>query len=366
MKKALVYNKYLHTAGGGERLTLDWCLALYELGYEITLITSSTFTRTIESLCDVFGISGGDRWNLKITDTEEEIEQFCRKSAFDLFVNGTFCSSMANPAPIGLYALMFPQSITPIARQNLLSYQHVLVISEFSEIYTRLWWGEDFPVHTLPPPISNSHMNAEGIAFGSKEKIILNVGRFNIDGHCKRQLDAIQTFQELLRDRRISSDWRLYSVGNLNSGEENQKYLVSCLQAAGPNVHIETDVPFERLQQLYRTASVLWQFTGIHLSSGQSPGHCEHLGLVAMDSMCYGTLPMVYQRSGVGYIIDHGKTGFAFDSIHELKNIMMIVDDAFGTKAHEEMFAATRAFSKNLGFESFKTSLASYLSETAQ
>ena len=366
MKKALVYNKYLHTAGGGERLTLDWCLALSDLGYEITLITSSTFTRTVKSLCDVFGIPGGDRWNLKIVETEEEVDQFCRDIAFDLFVNGTFCSSMANPAPRGLYALMFPQPITPIARQNLLSYQHVLVISEFSEIYTKFWWGVDFPVHTLPPPISNSHMSAHGIAFENKEKIILNVGRFNVDGHCKRQLDAIQTFQELLRDKIIGPDWHLYAVGNLNAGDENKRYLESCFKAAGPNVHIETDVTFERLQQLYRKASALWQFTGIHLHTGQVPQHCEHLGLVAMDSMCYGALPMVYQRSGVGYMIDHGKTGFTFRSIPELKNIMMLVDSAFGTDTHQEMFSATREYSKRLGFEAFKTNLASYLSETVQ
>ena len=208
-------------------------------------------------------------------------------------------------------------------------------------------------------------MNDGEISFKSKEKIILNVGRFNVDGHCKRQLDAIRTFQELTRDRIISSDWSLYAVGNLNHGEENKRYLDECLQAAGPNVHIETDVPFSRLQELYRKAAALWQFTGVHLNSGQLPQHCEHLGLVAMDSMCYGALPMVYERSGVGYMIDHGKTGFAFNTTDELKSVMQLFDIAFGTHTHREMFNATRAYSKQLGFESFKTKLSLYISEAS-
>lgn len=366
MKKALVYNKYLHTAGGGERMMLDWCLALSQLGYEITLTTASTFTQSIKNLCDVFEIPGGEEWSLKILDTEEEIQHYCTSEGFDLFINCTFCSSMANPAPHGIYALMFPQPISPATRQNLLSYQHVVVISEFTELYTKYWWGVDFPVHTLPPPISNSHMNAGGIAFSSKEKIILNVGRFNVDGHCKRQLDAIRTFQELVRDGEIGNDWHFYAVGNLNPGEANQRYLADCHEAAGPHVHIETDVQFTRLQELYRKAAVLWQFTGIHLQSGQLPQHCEHLGLVAMDSMCYGAVPMVYQRSGVAYMIDHGRTGFTFGTIDELKSIMGIFDQVFGTETHYNMFQATREYSHQLGFEAFKNNFSLYVSGATQ
>lgn len=366
MKKALVYNKYLNTAGGGERAILDCCLALSELGYDVTITTSSTFNKTIKSLCEIFGISGGENWSLKILDTEEEISEFCSSERFDLFINGTFCSSLENPAPVGIYSLMFPQPLTPAARLNILSYQHVLVISEFTELYTKHWWGSDFPVHTLPLPISNSHMKLADVHFNAKEKIILNVGRFNVDGHCKRQLDAIKAFERFVAEGTIGIDWHFYAVGNLNLGELNRAYLDECFRAGGPNVHIETDVPFSRLQELYRRASVLWQFTGIHLSSGQLPQHCEHLGLVAMDGFCYGALPMVYQRSGVSYLIDHGRTGFTFASTEELKTIMGLFDRAFGTQTHEQMFCAAREYSKTLGFNSFKTTLASYISEAVQ
>lgn len=363
MKRALVYNRYLHTAGGGERLTLDWCLALSKIGYRVTFVTDSSFDRTLQDLCAVFGIPADVDWRLERIDDERDIGQFCAEQKFDLFVNGTFCSSLPNPAPVGIYSLMFPQYLPAQDRVNLSTYQRVLCISEFSKIFTHLWWGNEFPVQVLPPPISDSHMKASGIEFARKEKLILNVGRFNVDGHCKRQLDAIQTFNRLLAQGVLDKEWQLYCVGNLNAGAENLRYLGRCRYEAGSNVRIETDVSFERLQDLYRRACVLWQFTGSHLKVGVTPQHCEHLGLVAMDSMCYGALPMVYERSGVGYMIEHGKSGFVFGSTDELGAIMSSLGRAFGSDAHQNLFTQTRNAAQKLGFESFVGKLDSYISE---
>ena len=89
MKRALVYNRYLLTAGGGERLTLDWCLALSTIGYRVTLVTSSAFDKTLQDLCAVFGISAGGDWELEKIDEESDIARFCGEQKFDLFVNGT-------------------------------------------------------------------------------------------------------------------------------------------------------------------------------------------------------------------------------------------------------------------------------------
>jgi glycosyltransferase involved in cell wall biosynthesis len=366
MKKALVYNRFLNTAGGGERLTLDWCLALSQLGYHITLVTASTFQGSIQDLCDVFGIQGASSWHLKILNEEAEIADFCRAHSFDLFVNGTFCSLMPNPAPCGIYSLMFPQHLDQLGRDRLLTYQRIICISDFSEIYVRHWWGEDLPVRTLPPPISDSHMKATGISFEGKEKIILNVGRFNIHGHCKRQLEAIRCFQEMLFREIIDDGWQLFCVGNLNNSPENVEYVETCRREAGANVCIETDVSFSRLQGLYRRAAALWQFTGSHLKSGETPQYCEHLGLVAMDSMCYGTIPMVYQRSGVAFVINHATSGFIFETTDELARIMAVFDRAFGSKEHNAMFEASRASAAELGFESFKSRLSAHVWEISR
>lgn len=365
MKRALVYNRYLQTAGGGERAILDLCLALSRLGYQVTIVTSPSFQGTVDRLCAVFGIPVQPDWRLEKIEEEGEVAGFCKEGRFDVFVNGTFCSSLPNPAPLGIYFLMFPQHITEQDRASLRTYRKVMCISEFTELYTHHRWGINFQVDALPPPISESHMLTEDIDFARKEKLILNVGRFNVDGHCKRQLDAIETFNRLLLQGTLDREWRLYCVGNLNSGDQNLRYLEKCRYEACQNVHIETDVSFERLQDLYRRASALWQFTGAHLPVGQAPQHCEHLGLVAMDSLCYGALPMVYERSGVGYLIEHGKTGFVFGSRDELGAIMWSFGRAFGGSVHRELFEGARSAAKKLGFEGYVSKVKSFVSEVS-
>jgi len=365
MKKALVYNFYLQTAGGGERLSLDICLALSKLGYQITIATSPLFQRSLDSLCRVFGLPTDLGWHLVRFETEEAVFEYCRLHSFDVFVNGTFCSSLKNPARVGIYPVMFPQFPDQEVRARLLTYQLILCISDFTEIYTKAWWGQDDGVRTLPPPISESHASYSDVIFEAKEKLILNVGRFNVDGHCKRQLDAIRVFNRLRAKGILDSDWKLFLVGNLNEGEHNRRYLEQCFEEASLGVHIETDVPFERIQSLYRSASVLWQFTGYGLPYGESPQYCEHLGLVALDSLHYGTLPIVYERSGVAHMIRYGETGFVFSSTSELERIMDLVDKFFGSWAHRELFQNACKASTELDFNSFVGKLDAYISELA-
>jgi glycosyltransferase involved in cell wall biosynthesis len=361
MKKALVYNRYLKTAGGGERATIDLCLALEQLDYKITVITSSDFQSSIENLCKVFGLTPKHNWDLLYSDSEEEISLICKEQKFDVFVNYTFCSSMPNPAPLGIYSVMFPQRISESDKKLLATYQIVLTISEFTNTYLKLYWGVDFKTHCLIPPISDSHIKNTFANFSDKEKVILTVGRFNTDGHSKRQLDGIRFFNKLRSFGFISNDWKYYLVGNLNDGEENKRYFEQCKSEAGPNIFIESDVSFEELKSLYKRASILWQLTGINLRNGHLPQHCEHLGLVALDAMCYGAIPMVYQRSGVGYIIDHAITGFSFDTTDELKKTMQLFDSFYGSSSHEKMFNDAKNAALNYSFSNYTINLSNLI-----
>lgn len=362
-KTAAIYNLYLNTAGGGERATLDLCLALERIGYEITLLSSPSFTKSIEDLCEIFGLAPTTKWTLKIINSENEVRAFCKTKNFDLFVNFTFCSSLENQALNGIYCVMFPQMIDKAESERLKTYNHILCISEFSNIYIEKYWGDEFAVNVLPPPISSSHMNSKEIHFNEKEKLILTVGRFNVDGHCKCQFEAIQTFNRLKLNKIIGDEWRFILVGNLNPGKENLQYFESCKDEAGPGVSLQQNVSFETLQELYTRASVLWQFTGVTLRNGSIPQHCEHLGLVSMDAMRYGTLPVMYQRSGAAYIINHAETGFAFDTYSELYHIMHTLDSLFGSSTHEYMFNKAIEASKDFGFEHYAESIELMLNE---
>jgi len=362
-KKALVFNRYLSTAGGGERACLDLCVALECLGYSITLVTAPTFKGDLHSLRAVFGISSGADWRLERLNDEGAIAELCRRDGFQIFVNNTYLSSMPNPAPIGIYLLMFPQHISDAERSSLASYSAILTISEFSRVHLEYRWGPGFPNFVLPPPISSTH-SATTPEFAQKERLILLVGRFNVDGHNKRQLDAIRAFRRLKDSKVLGADWRLQVAGNLNSGGATRRYFERCLREGNSwDIKIDTNVPFAELQDHYRRASCLWQFTGLGLIDGEEPQHCEHLGLVALDSLSYGTIPVVFERSGVSYLIEHGKNGFIFGGFDDLTPIMGVLDRGFGSPTHHAMFRSAIDSSSRFGFDSYVSTLRSIVAE---
>lgn len=362
MKRALIYNNYLHTVGGGERACLDACLALESLGYNIALATASSFSGSIENICSIFGLKPQHTWDLVKIKDEDELAAFCRENPCDVFVNSTFCSSMPNPAQIGFYMLMFPPIIGDAEKSRLRTYQKILINSEFSSIYLASLWGKDFPCAVVPPPISKAHFEGE-TDFKSKTPTILLVGRFNVDGHCKCQLEAIRAFNKLKKSQVLTPEWRLQLAGNLNPGNENEVYLERCRREAGVDVDIEINVPFARLQELYARSTCLWQFTGVDYRLGENAQFCEHLGLVALDALCYGTVPIVYQRSGVSFMIDYGKNGFMFRDEAELTQVMSFIGRAYQTAEHERFFWAARQSAARYGFESFVGTLKSILAD---
>lgn len=362
-KRALVYNRFLSTAGGGERACLDLCVALSALGYTITVVTDPAFKGDLGDIRAIFGISSGADWALERLKDERAIAAFCARGRFDLFVNSTFLSSMPNPAPRGIYLMMFPQFIGAVERSNLRSYTTVLTISEFSRIHLEHRWGEGFPSSVLPPPISSAHTAARPV-LEEKERLILLVGRFNVEGHNKCQLDAIRAFRSMRDEGELSPEWRLHLVGNLNPGAATQRYFDRCRRAAeGADITIERNVPFERLQNLYRRAACLWQFTGFGLVDGAEPQNCEHLGLVALDGLAYGTIPFVYERSGVSFLIDHGGNGFVFKDRAELSSEMRLLDRSFKGPTHQAMFRSAIEASSQLGCEAFVARLRVILAE---
>lgn len=360
MKKALLYNRYLHTAGGGERACFDIGLALEELGFSITVVTTTSYSGAIGELHRVFGLNPKSNWQLERIDEERDIFNFCKEFAFDIFVNSTMCSSMANPAPLGVYMMMFPPEISRDERERLLSYNLVLAISDFTALHLSIRWGADFPCRVLPPPISRAHTEYRPV-FPKKERSILLVGRFNVDGHSKCQLEAVRAFKGLKRSGVLGDEWRLNLVGNLNLGVDNRLYLERCRLEGGDDVNIEINVPFPRLQELYASSSCLWQFTGVKYRNGEHPQYCEHLGLVALDSLCYGCVPIVYERSGVGYMLDHARSGFVFGDDSELADVMRLFNREFGSDLHKQLFDGAVRASKKFSFDEFLGALRGYV-----
>ncbi|RME58919.1 MAG: glycosyltransferase, partial [Candidatus Dadabacteria bacterium] len=290
----------------------------------------------LEKLKKCFGITKKVNWRFISCQNEDDLYNLLKRKKIEVFVNHTHCSEMPNPCPIGLYALMFPHFISPRGTNTLSSYDRIVCNSFFTKMYASLLWGKSFEFCAAEPPLSCREDDAIVDCFNEKEKVILVVGRFNVKGHSKRQLEAIDAFIKLVSAGVLDSEWELYVVGHLNDGDENKRYFEKCKKKASQyRITVKANVAYEELEKLYRKATCLWQFTGVQCEWGKHPGLCEHLGLVALDCFRYGVIPIAYQRGGMAGVIRSYFDGFLFYDLSELFEIMKIIAAFYKKEGHK-------------------------------
>jgi glycosyltransferase involved in cell wall biosynthesis len=87
-------------------------------------------------------------------------------------------------------------------KKRMESYGLITAISDFSRIWTKRRWGIDCTV--IYPPVNTSFNHVD------KEKIILSVGRFALqgDGHRKNQEEMLEVYDRMQRGR--SLDWKYF------------------------------------------------------------------------------------------------------------------------------------------------------------
>lgn len=369
-KKVLIYNKYLSTAGGGERACFDLAAALVKCGYHVIIASDDPlFSQPLEAVTNKFGTYKDLEY--KKFDSLDEIVEYSKKSDLSLFINHTFASFLENPLAgtnaKGIYLMMFPRLNNAEQIKALNTYDMILSISEFSATYLDLYASRLSELkakhEVLVLPISSSHIEAGDLEIEKKEKLIINIGRFNVRGHTKCQLDVIKMFKKLKSQNLIDSDWSLICAGHINQTQENIDYFNKCLsEAEGEKIELLSDISLVQMSELYKRASVLIQMTGFDLPLGENPEKCEHLGLVALDCMAYGVIPICCQRSGISAIIRHAVDGYLFADITEAKSYLSLISDNFKSKFHQSMLRNMSYTKDQNTFEQYTLKLNNLLS----
>jgi glycosyltransferase involved in cell wall biosynthesis len=361
-KTAVVFNDYFQTMGGGERSALDYASALSGLGYRIQLVSTKPSGLTVEQITEPFGVKPGPDWSLREFPSRAEFKEAMEGERPDLFVNHCYGSTMQGMGKRNIYVVMFPMHLDDRAWATLATYDAVICISDFVTLHLKLRWGWEFQPITLYSPLSQAHCEAIPPAFEDKQKLILQIGRFNVEGHNKNQLKAIQSFVQAKNEGYLDAEWRLRIIGRVNDSDLTARYLEDCRAAAdGNGVEIVTDSPFSFIVESYRSASALVQCTGQGLGWGVSPEQCEHLGLVALDCFAYGTIPIVFERSGAAMLMSHGREGFLYNDEDELADCLRTLAASFGTEAHRSRYRASLARMDDLSFSAFQTRLSGVL-----
>ena len=309
MKKSpdvLVYDPYLTTLGGGEKVIFAVADFWRSRGARVT-IGAPTLPKL--AALEAFGYDtslGVERVDHRTLGTSS--------ARYDVLVYLTNTVPQPTGAAHSYLIVQFPFQHLETWRhpgmryrqlQTLRAYRSV-VYSRYVEQWLRRRWKQSALV--LPPAVVQGAYRPE-----RKRKTILSVGRFFSMDHSKRQDALIEAYK--LLPSAVRDEWCLVLAGGVK--DEHHDYVDSLRQAAhGYHIDFAVNVPQPRLVELYEQASLFWHGTGFGRAS-DTPENAEHFGMTTIEAMSYGCVPLAYADGGQVEIID-ARFGMLWHSLPEL------------------------------------------------
>ena len=317
------------TRGGGERSTLFFAAGLQKKGFQVTLLSDGN-SLSLEELGKVFPFDGNG-WKIKkIPDFLSYSSRFpgaglLRKlyiyyisGFYDVFLNHHHQSLDPGRSRKNYYMIMFPfrspeSLLRKIYFQKIfLSGYQFLANSKFTAHCTEKFWGVRPDV--LYPPVILPSRKTEKNPPGGKVRI-LSVGRFISRGHSKRQDVLIEAFK-ILSTKLPGTTLTL--VGGLSGSREDLAYFRFLQEKAeGYSVVFRPDLSGRELESEYERAHLFWHAAGFEVPE-EEPEKMEHFGMVTVEAMSYGTVPLVFPAGGQREIVENGSSGFFWKNVQEL------------------------------------------------
>jgi len=231
-------------------------------------------------------------------------------------------------------------------RQRMKSYQVKTAISGFSREWAEKRWRIDCQV--VYPPVDTR------FRITPKENLILSVGRFAIEGegHRKNQEEMLRTFGQMKGVRTVG--WQYWSVGGLGTKPEHKQFFQTLSTLADSSgARVIANIEREELRRMYERASIFWHASGYGEDQNIRPIYVEHFGIATVEAMAAGCVPVVINKGGQSEIVEHGVSGFLWQTLDELRDYTSrLVDDA---PLRAKMSDAARKRAELFSKESFLT-----------
>ncbi len=252
------------------------------------------------------------------------------------------------PDPLLLDAAAYADMLARQTRRDLAGYDLLLANSRFTQRWISRRW--ELPSQVLYPPI-----DVAGLPSGPKQPIILSVGRFFAGSHNKKHLPMIQSFRALC-DAGLRG-WEYHLVGGCDEARpEHRAYLAQArAAAAGYPIVLHVNAPFSELRELYSASSLFWHATGFEEDEEQSPERLEHFGMVTVEAMVAGCVPVVIARAGQLEIVEPDVSGLLWETLPQLQaqTRWLITDQML----RERLAAGARERSLMFGMDHFARDL---------
>jgi len=331
--RILVLNPYFPTLGGGEKHMGYLCKFFedYFPNVEIHILVFNVknlkvHSRNFPQISDLnsrFGLSLRKTSLLPFNEIGPKEIAGLSKS-YDLFINFMFLSKQIGLASNNIYMCMFPPKPSSFDNKQFnnwladtnfkSSYNKVISNSQFTKNWFQKYWSNK-KAKVLYPPVFSEVDLPNMYNDGSKENIILSVGRFFVGDHSKKQ-DLLVDF--FLNHQQLFKGWELHLVGALEEVEIHKAYVEKIKskidKAKGPAIYLHVNSPYDQLTELYKRAKIFWHATGYKEDSSKNPEKMEHFGITTVEAMSYGLVPIVINKGGQVEIVESERSGFLWKS----------------------------------------------------
>jgi GT2 family glycosyltransferase/glycosyltransferase involved in cell wall biosynthesis/tetratricopeptide (TPR) repeat protein len=330
---AWVYSPFDIRVGGGERYILSVASGLSDK-YEVWFLTQQRISRArLSHTLEDLAIKPGRFHYAKLEDTAN----WPRPDLY--FVMG----NEIEPPTSGfgkrnIFHIQFPFPIHYTGHfsiERVTQYDAFVVNSEFTAYNVAKamlnYKVPSIPVHILNPPVSmrtckEQDLNLNRMCDDAGYLKIVNVGRYIVRGHNKRQ-DIVMDIAEECYRLGLPVSFEFY--GGLGVEEENTKYF-SELSDRGSRIKAKVHANVSRsiIENALNTACIYIHPCGLGYYPGSSPEKLEHFGITIVEAMSRGCIPLVYDQGGPAEIIRNTNFGFTFSkTIEAVNQIKLILKD---------------------------------------
>lgn len=313
MKKALIFDPYLDTLGGGERYCLTFALGLLSAGYSVEIAWART--ETLKLAEDRFGLDLS-----KIKVNKKAYGLFTEKTSLLKKIFFTIRYGLIFWVSDGSLPFLFSQNnlihfqvpFKNIGGNSIINKIKTLFIHKFvyNSRFTATIHETHFPKNKsfiLYPPI-----DVDSFRPGKKENIILSVARFDSPSHSKRQDILIEAFRSL---NRTCDDYQLFLTGGSHGSSDTLEKLKE--NAGSLPVKFVVNPDFNKLKDLYAKSKFFWHAAGYDVDDKNDPEKVEHFGMTTVEAMASGCVPIVIGKGGQKEIISAGE-GFLCTDASEI------------------------------------------------
>ncbi len=354
MKKALIYDPYLNTLGGGERYVYSFALGLIENGYQVVLAWPSR--KELDEAQVRFGLDLS-----QITIDEEAYKLCSQKTAYTERLSFTKEYDLIFWVSDGSLPFLFSKNnlihlqvpFKKIGGNATITNLKTVFINKF--VYNSDFTRNVLEKHLQPdkgivlyPPI-----DIDSFTPGKKENIILSVARFDSPSHGKRQDVLIDAFR-ILSEK--TKGYQLILAGGLVGDEVVIQKLRNL--AKGLKVEFVINPDFSELKSLYAKSKFFWHAAGYEINEQTDPEKVEHFGMTTVEAMASGAVPVVIAKGGQKEIVVHGTGFLCADPVEMAEKTEELINDP---KTLAAMSAAAINRSKAFSIAEFNQKLATLL-----